>query len=98
MYVFDAVYRQESVPSAMLEKVKPVLDTSCEPYVSDSNQEENKEPKFYRTDEEQLVLKKVAAFYTKVPMPCVVPNTNKLIPTAKKPAQSAPRHQTHHPT
>ncbi|KAJ9077099.1 hypothetical protein DSO57_1019958 [Entomophthora muscae] len=54
----------------MLEKEKPVLDTSYEPYVSDSNQEEDKEPEFFRTDEGQLVLKKVAAFYNKVPMPC----------------------------
>ncbi|KAJ9068377.1 hypothetical protein DSO57_1029334 [Entomophthora muscae] len=59
----------------MMEKVKPVLDTSYEPYVSDGNQEEEKEPEFYRTDEGQLVLKKVSAFYTKVPMPCKpVPN------------------------
>ncbi|KAJ9074711.1 hypothetical protein DSO57_1003767 [Entomophthora muscae] len=34
-YVFDVVDRQELVPSTMLEKVKPVLDTSYEPYVSD---------------------------------------------------------------
>ncbi|KAJ9080583.1 hypothetical protein DSO57_1023410 [Entomophthora muscae] len=27
-YVLDAVYRQELVPSAMMEKVKPVLDTT----------------------------------------------------------------------
>ncbi|KAJ9071875.1 hypothetical protein DSO57_1032927 [Entomophthora muscae] len=85
-YVFDIVYRQELIPSAMLEKVKPVLDTSYLPYVSDGNQEENKEPEFYKTNEGQLVLKKVAAFYTKVPMPCVVPNANEPIPTAKKPA------------
>ncbi|KAJ9067223.1 hypothetical protein DSO57_1001860 [Entomophthora muscae] len=35
LYMFNVVYCQESVPSAMLEKVKPVLDTSYEPYVSD---------------------------------------------------------------
>ncbi|KAJ9087459.1 hypothetical protein DSO57_1033174 [Entomophthora muscae] len=71
-YVFDVVHRQELVPSTMLEKVKPVLTTSYEPYVSDGNQEEDKEPEFFITDEGKLVLKKVAAFYTKVPMPCVV--------------------------
>ncbi|KAJ9077549.1 hypothetical protein DSO57_1015741 [Entomophthora muscae] len=71
----------------MLEKVTPVLDTSYKPYVSGGNQEEDKEPGFYQTDEGQLVLKKVAAFYNKVPMPCVVPNANKPIPTAKKLAQ-----------
>ncbi|KAJ9087628.1 hypothetical protein DSO57_1031205 [Entomophthora muscae] len=87
LYVFDGFYWQELVLSAMLEKVKPVLDTSYEPYVSDGNQEEDKEPELYQTDEGHLVLKKVAAFYNKVPMPCVVPNANKLIPTAKKPAQ-----------
>ncbi|KAJ9048032.1 hypothetical protein DSO57_1039051 [Entomophthora muscae] len=70
LYVFDVVYRQELVPSAMLEKVKPVLDTSYEPYISDGNQEDDKEPQFYQTNEGQLVLKKVAAFYNKVPMPC----------------------------
>ncbi|KAJ9056304.1 hypothetical protein DSO57_1034522 [Entomophthora muscae] len=86
LYVFDVVYQQESVPSAMLEKVKPVLDASYKPYVSDGNQEEDKKPKFYQTDEGQLVLKKVAAFYTKVPMSCVVSNANKSIRTAKKPA------------
>ncbi|KAJ9077724.1 hypothetical protein DSO57_1013989 [Entomophthora muscae] len=51
----------------MLEKVNPVIDTSYKPYVSDGNQEDDKEPEFYRTDEGQLVLKKVTAFYTKVP-------------------------------
>ncbi|KAJ9076142.1 hypothetical protein DSO57_1029111 [Entomophthora muscae] len=71
----------------MLEKVKPVLDTSYKPYVSYGNQEEDKEPELFRTDKGQLVLKKVATFYTKVPMPCVVPNANKSIPTTKKPAQ-----------
>ena len=86
MYVFDAVYQQESVPSAMLEKVKPVLDTSYKPYISDGNQEDSKEPKFYQTNEGQLVLKKVAAFYSKVPMPCAVPKANESIPTSKKPA------------
>ncbi|KAJ9066797.1 hypothetical protein DSO57_1006088 [Entomophthora muscae] len=43
----------------MLEKVKPVLDTSYKPYISDGNQEEDKEPEFYQTNEGQLVLKKV---------------------------------------
>ncbi|KAJ9054281.1 hypothetical protein DSO57_1016248 [Entomophthora muscae] len=71
----------------MLEKLKSVLATSYKPYVSDGNQEDDKEPKFYQTNEGQLVLKKVEAFYTKVPMSCVVPNANKSIPTAKKPAQ-----------
>ncbi|KAJ9083950.1 hypothetical protein DSO57_1029221 [Entomophthora muscae] len=47
-----------------------LLDTSYETYISDGNQEEDKEPEFYRTDEGQLVLKKVAAFYNTVPMPC----------------------------
>ncbi|KAJ9085230.1 hypothetical protein DSO57_1016032 [Entomophthora muscae] len=68
----------------MLEKVKPVLDTSYKPYASDGNQEEEKEPEFFRTDEGHLVLKRVAAFYTKVPMPCVVPNANKSIPPIVK--------------
>ncbi|KAJ9052803.1 hypothetical protein DSO57_1030585 [Entomophthora muscae] len=54
----------------MLEKVKPVLDTSYKTYVSDGNQEEDKEPKLYQTNEGHLVLKKVTAFYNKVPMPC----------------------------
>ncbi|KAJ9064729.1 hypothetical protein DSO57_1027350 [Entomophthora muscae] len=71
----------------MLEKVKPVLDTSYKPYISDGNKEDDKEPQFYQTNEEQLVVKKVAAFYTKVTMPCVVPNANESIPTTKKPAQ-----------
>ncbi|KAJ9089781.1 hypothetical protein DSO57_1009280 [Entomophthora muscae] len=72
----------------MLEKVKPVLDTSYGPYVSDGNQEEDKEPGFYQTNEGQLVLKKVAAFYTKVPMPCK-PVSNKDLDslTPAKPAQ-----------
>ncbi|KAJ9062060.1 hypothetical protein DSO57_1014684 [Entomophthora muscae] len=88
LYVFDVVYRQEPVPSAMLEKVKPVLNTSYKPYVSDGNQEEDKEPEFFRTDEGQLVLKKVAAFYNKVPIPCKLvleqdPNST----TPAKPAQ-----------
>ncbi|KAJ9058462.1 hypothetical protein DSO57_1012056 [Entomophthora muscae] len=86
LYVFNTVYRQESVLSALLEKVKPVIDTSYKPYISDGNQEDNEEPKFYQTDEGQLVLKKVVAFYSKVPMPCAVPNASKSIPTAKKPA------------
>ncbi|KAJ9050989.1 hypothetical protein DSO57_1009073 [Entomophthora muscae] len=59
LYVFDAVYCQELVPSAMLEKIKPVFDTSYKPYVSDGNQEDNSKPDFYRTTEGQLVLKKV---------------------------------------
>ncbi|KAJ9074294.1 hypothetical protein DSO57_1007984 [Entomophthora muscae] len=86
-YVFDIVYRQELVPSAMLEKVKPVLNTSYKPYFSDGNQEDDKEPEFYQTNKGQLVFKKFAAFYTKLPMPCVVPNANESIPTTKKPAQ-----------
>ncbi|KAJ9072504.1 hypothetical protein DSO57_1026962 [Entomophthora muscae] len=47
----------------------------------------DKELQLYQTNEGQLVLKNVAAFYTKVPMPCVVPNANKSIPTTKKPTQ-----------
>ncbi|KAJ9085190.1 hypothetical protein DSO57_1016342 [Entomophthora muscae] len=54
----------------MLEKMKPVLDTSHKPYISDDNQEEDKELEFYQTNEGQLVLKKVAALYNKVPIPC----------------------------
>ncbi|KAJ9053826.1 hypothetical protein DSO57_1020421 [Entomophthora muscae] len=61
----------KSCPSAMMEKVKPVLDTSYKPYVNDGNQEDNNKPNFYRTTEGQLVLKKVVSFYNKVPMPCV---------------------------
>ncbi|KAJ9061227.1 hypothetical protein DSO57_1022551 [Entomophthora muscae] len=68
----------------MLEKVKPVLDTSYKPYGSDGNQEEEKEPEFFRTDEGQLVLKKVAVFYTKVSMPCFVPNANKYVRIGEK--------------
>ena len=49
--MFDVVYRQELVLSAMLEKAKPVLDTSYEPYISNDNQEDNKEPEFFQTDE-----------------------------------------------
>ncbi|KAJ9073657.1 hypothetical protein DSO57_1013899 [Entomophthora muscae] len=49
--VFDIVYRQELVPSAMLEKMKPVLDASYEPYISDGKQEDDKDPEFFRTDE-----------------------------------------------
>ncbi|KAJ9078040.1 hypothetical protein DSO57_1010858 [Entomophthora muscae] len=71
----------------MVEKVKPVLDTSYKPYVNDGNLEEDKGPEFYRTDEGQLVLKKISAFYNKVPIPCVVPNANRSIPTSKTPAQ-----------
>ncbi|KAJ9085682.1 hypothetical protein DSO57_1011603 [Entomophthora muscae] len=72
----------------MLKKVKPVLDTSYKPYVSDGNQEEDTEPEFYRTDEEQLVLKKVAAFYNKVPMPCKpVPDQDPNSTTPTKPSQ-----------
>ncbi|KAJ9061975.1 hypothetical protein DSO57_1015400 [Entomophthora muscae] len=54
----------------MMEKVKPVLNTIYKPYISDGNQEDSNKPKFYRTTEGKLVLKKVAVFYTKVPMPC----------------------------
>ncbi|KAJ9055221.1 hypothetical protein DSO57_1006237 [Entomophthora muscae] len=56
----------------MMEKVKPVLDTSYKPYVSDSNQKDNNKPKFYRTMEGHLVLKKIVVFYNKVSMPCVL--------------------------
>ncbi|KAJ9089349.1 hypothetical protein DSO57_1013929 [Entomophthora muscae] len=31
----------------MLEKVKPVLDTSYKPYISDGNQEDNNKYEFY---------------------------------------------------
>ncbi|KAJ9085784.1 hypothetical protein DSO57_1010590 [Entomophthora muscae] len=55
----------------MMKKVKPVLDTSYEPYFSGGNQEDNNKPEFYRTVEGQLVLKKVADFYNKVPIPCM---------------------------
>ncbi|KAJ9073792.1 hypothetical protein DSO57_1012780 [Entomophthora muscae] len=55
----------------MIEKVNPVIDTSYEPYVSDGNQENNNELKFFQTMNGQQVLKKVDAFYTKVPMPCI---------------------------
>ncbi|KAJ9065456.1 hypothetical protein DSO57_1019496 [Entomophthora muscae] len=70
-YMFDAVYHQELVPSAMMEKVNSVLNTTYEPYVSDGNQENSNEPKFYRTTEGKLVLKKVVAFYNKVLIPYV---------------------------
>ncbi|KAJ9086119.1 hypothetical protein DSO57_1007522 [Entomophthora muscae] len=72
----------------MLEKVKPVLDTTYESYISDGSQEEDKEPEFYRTDEGQLVLKEVIAFYNKVPMPCKpVTNQNPNSTTPAKPTQ-----------
>ncbi|KAJ9069606.1 hypothetical protein DSO57_1016767 [Entomophthora muscae] len=73
----------------MLEKVKPVLDTSYKPYFSDGNQEDDKEPKFYQTDEGQLVLKKVAAVRN-IPdtYSCVInklsPAANVKAPTTKK--------------
>ncbi|KAJ9052370.1 hypothetical protein DSO57_1034954 [Entomophthora muscae] len=70
-YVFEPVYFQEKVLAFIMEKVKPVIDTSYKPHISDSNQEDNDKPKFYRTTEGQLVLKKAAVFYNKVPMPCV---------------------------
>ncbi|KAJ9048428.1 hypothetical protein DSO57_1035132 [Entomophthora muscae] len=88
LYVFDIVYRQELVPSAILEKVKPVLDTSYKPYVSDGNQEDDEEPEFYQTNEGQLVLKKVAALYTKMLMPCKpVTNQDPVLSEPTKPAQ-----------
>ncbi|KAJ9061792.1 hypothetical protein DSO57_1017199 [Entomophthora muscae] len=49
---------------------KMVRNKNYKPYISDGNQEVNDKPKFYRTTEGKLVLKKVAAFYNKVPMPC----------------------------
>ncbi|KAJ9060446.1 hypothetical protein DSO57_1030808 [Entomophthora muscae] len=71
----------------MMEKVKPVLKTSYEPYISDGNQEDNNEPKFYRTMQGRLVLKKVVSFYTKVPMLCVpVPEQDPNSTTPTKPA------------
>ncbi|KAJ9052629.1 hypothetical protein DSO57_1032303 [Entomophthora muscae] len=70
----------------MMEKVKPVLDTSYKPYVSDGNQEDNNKPNFYRTTEGQLVLKKVVYFYNKVPMPCV--------PVPEKDLCGVPVHQS----
>ncbi|KAJ9090497.1 hypothetical protein DSO57_1001955 [Entomophthora muscae] len=87
LYVFDPVYCQELVPSAMMEKAKPVLDTSYKPYVSDGSQEDNKKPEFYRPKEGQLVLKKVVAFYNKVPMPCK-PVTNQ-DPSSSEPTNPA---------
>ncbi|KAJ9055743.1 hypothetical protein DSO57_1000601 [Entomophthora muscae] len=78
-YVFNVVYRKSWSCQPCWRSYKP--------YISDGNQEEDKEPEFFRTDERQLVLKKVAAFYTKVPMPCVVPNAKKSILTVKKPTQ-----------
>ncbi|KAJ9072140.1 hypothetical protein DSO57_1030301 [Entomophthora muscae] len=87
-YVFDPMYHQELVLSAIMKKVKPVLDTSYEPYVSDGNQEDNNEPEFYRTVERQLVLKKIAAFYNKVPMLCApVSNQDLDLTTPANPAQ-----------
>ncbi|KAJ9082194.1 hypothetical protein DSO57_1006639 [Entomophthora muscae] len=67
LYVFDAVYRQELIPSAMMKKVKPVLDTSYKSYISVGKQEDKNKPEFYITTEGQLVLKNVTAFYNKVP-------------------------------
>ncbi|KAJ9081702.1 hypothetical protein DSO57_1011950 [Entomophthora muscae] len=72
----------------MMEKIKPVLDTSYEPYISDGNQEDNNKPDFYRTVEKWLMLKKVVAFYNKVSMPCT-PVINQYLDstTPTKPAQ-----------
>ncbi|KAJ9062006.1 hypothetical protein DSO57_1015244 [Entomophthora muscae] len=58
---------------------------SYKPYVSDSKGgDKDKPPQYFQTTKGQKVLKKVAVFYSQVPMPCVVPNPNESIPTAKK--------------
>ncbi|KAJ9061257.1 hypothetical protein DSO57_1022312 [Entomophthora muscae] len=75
-FVFDPVYHQELALSAMIEKVKPVLDTSYEPYVSDSNQEDIEDPEYFQNKDGQPVIKKVVVFYTKVFMSCI-PVANK---------------------
>ncbi|KAJ9080379.1 hypothetical protein DSO57_1025689 [Entomophthora muscae] len=47
--IYNPVYCQELVLSAMMEKVKPVLDTSYKPYMSDNKeQDDNKEPHYYQ--------------------------------------------------
>ncbi|KAJ9088344.1 hypothetical protein DSO57_1024038 [Entomophthora muscae] len=73
--VYNPVYCHNGVLAAILEKVKPVFDTSYKPYVSDSEgADKDKLPQYFQ-------IKKGGS---QVPMPCVVPNTNDLTPTAKK--------------
>ncbi|KAJ9049593.1 hypothetical protein DSO57_1022833 [Entomophthora muscae] len=57
-FIFYPVYHQEAVPTAMIEKFKPIIDTSYKPYIRDSDQEDVKEPKIYRTTEKYLMLKR----------------------------------------
>ncbi|KAJ9080232.1 hypothetical protein DSO57_1027346 [Entomophthora muscae] len=52
----------------MMKNLKPVLDTSYKLYRIDGNQEADDKTKFYIATEGQLVLKKVVAFYTRVPL------------------------------
>ncbi|KAJ9075045.1 hypothetical protein DSO57_1000329 [Entomophthora muscae] len=74
----------------MIEKVNPVLDTSYEPYISDGNQENNNELKFFQTVDGQQALKKVDVFYTKVPMPCI-PGSEK-DPDSTTPSKASWKH------
>ncbi|KAJ9053165.1 hypothetical protein DSO57_1026928 [Entomophthora muscae] len=83
--VYSPVYGCNGVPVALLEKVKPVLETMYEPYMSDSNEGENdKLPQYYHTIKGQKELKRVAAFYSQVLMLCFVPNPNESLPASKK--------------
>ncbi|KAJ9064191.1 hypothetical protein DSO57_1032987 [Entomophthora muscae] len=48
------MYCQDAVPTSLIEKVSPVLDSSYEPYWSNSNKEDKEEePQSYQTLEGQ---------------------------------------------
>ncbi|KAJ9067732.1 hypothetical protein DSO57_1036157 [Entomophthora muscae] len=82
--VYGPVYCRNGVPAAILEKVKPVLDTSYKIYVSDSKgADKDKLPHYFQPVKRQKVLKKDAAFYSQVPMPCVVAEPVKLLSNTK---------------
>ncbi|KAJ9057547.1 hypothetical protein DSO57_1021754 [Entomophthora muscae] len=67
--VYGPVYFCDGVPYTIMEKVKPVLDTTCKPYVSDNKgQDDNKQPKYFQTIGGQQVLKKFSVFYKNVPI------------------------------
>ncbi|KAJ9072910.1 hypothetical protein DSO57_1022239 [Entomophthora muscae] len=83
---YNPVYWCDGISATIKESAKPVFDTTYEPYMSDGKGKDNdKEPKFYQTTDGQKVLKKVAAFYSQVPMPCVVAEPAELLPSTKKP-------------
>ncbi|KAJ9081345.1 hypothetical protein DSO57_1015628 [Entomophthora muscae] len=85
-FVYNPVYRCNGILVTIMEKVKPVLDTTHKNYVSDNKgEDEDKETQFYQTVDEKQVLKKIAAFYSKVPMSCDVAESMEFFPKAKKP-------------